>query len=319
MVRNAIDTPQSVDGKPPGERKIEKPPSKGNGRVALRGGHRLRAQANRSKPPGRGIPLPREHGAWGMFLTGLFLGSTVAGRINVPGLLFFVASLALFSLRQPLFLLSLPQSGTYSSEARRNLLTWAAAFLLSGLLLGLPLLFVYGRWLLIPVAGAGVASLASDLFLRRRRLDRTGPGELLGIAQLSLVVPAIHYSILGRDVTTAGLLWALTFLFYAGSVPYVKLKLRHLVNPPRSLGEKFRAGLLSLLFQSGLLVAATALAIRGVLPALAPLALLPNAIKTFAGIFSVPDKVNFKKVGWTEVATATAFALLTVLAYHLSG
>lgn len=266
---------------------------------------------------GRMIPIPREHGGWGMFLTGAVLGAAVSG-LNGPALLFFLAALGLYLLREPLYLMFPRSLGTNAKAAGRpaHLLRWAGIFALIAILPAALLILVWQRWLLLPLGLVGSLSLAADVALRRRRQERTTAGELMGITQVTLITPGIVYAATGQ-IEKAGFLWVLTLLYYVGSVPYVKLKLAHLLKRPAALGFKLRLGAPALLYQVLAVGAAIAMARAGWVPPLVTLAFVPNAVKVAYGAVDVPPRVDFKKVGWTEVRTATAFAILLILAYRV--
>ena len=85
---------------------------------------------------------------------------------------------------------------------------------------------VYGYWLLVPLAALALVPLGGNLYLATRREEMTAGGELLGIAGLALGAPVMYYVAAGAPGVQMLGLWLLSFLYFGGSVFYVKMKVR---------------------------------------------------------------------------------------------
>lgn len=262
-----------------------------------------------------GIPLPKEHGGWGMFIPALVLGGILAGTINVPLLMFYGAALAFYIFREPLFLLQ----KTSDPQRKKELVWWSIFFALIGIIFTIGLLYAFERWILLWIGILTSIVLLWDNQLRKNRRERSVFGEVLGIIQISLAAPTSYYAALGAlgDVSVAFYTWILLVLFYLTSIPYVKLKVQQQIHKPKTFAEKARLGRNSLLVQVLALGVAITLFFLGLVPLAGILALLPNAIKAWIGVFNVPSRVNLKKVGFTELYMSSAFALILGLGYWL--
>lgn len=170
--------------------------------------------------------LPKEHGGWFLFLTPLAVGLAVAWQWQRAALAFVVAGLALFLIRPPLDLALKSWRGTRTRADLPALLTW---LLIYGALIaaaGGSLVFLDGRWGLIPLGALGVALIGLQLWAANARLARTLWGEVIGAAGLSLAAPAAHYATTGAWSVTAAALWLLTAIIGVGGVLYSRWRLR---------------------------------------------------------------------------------------------
>ncbi|MDP2726030.1 MAG: YwiC-like family protein [Dehalococcoidia bacterium] len=263
----------------------------------------------------QGPILPREHGAWAMLLIPLVVSLAVAGRWGLEGPLFLGTCLALYVSRQPLTMLVRDLKHPAGQEWGRPLL-WLIVYAVLALAFGLPLLYFYERWLLLPWAAIFLAFTAAHFYLRKLHLDRTIPGELVTIAGLALTAPGAYYVAKGLE-PTAIYLWALTTLYSGSSVFYVRLKMRQrsLRRPAKDLRARLNLGRANIVYQGFLVLVLALAAISGQVPLLVPLAFIPLLAKVGDGILRGSSQVNIKRIGWTEVAHSVAFTFLLVGTY----
>lgn len=266
---------------------------------------------------GGGPPLPREHGAWAMLLIPLVVALAAAGRWGLEGPLFLGTCLALYVARQPITLLSKSLRDPGAGPKGRPAL-WLAAYLLLAVAFGAPLLYPYGKWLLLPWAAVFLTFTALHFFLRRQRLDRTPAGELITIAGLALTAPGAYYVARGLE-PAAVYLWVLTTLYSGASVFYVRMKMRHRALRRTAAGatERMALGRSNLVYQGILVVTVVFLAYTGRVPPLVPVAFVPLLAKVFVGVARGGPLVNIKGIGWTEVVHSVAFTFLLAGAYLL--
>lgn len=260
-------------------------------------------------------PLPREHGAWAMLLIPLVTGLVVARHWGLEGPLFLGACLALYIARQPVTMLAKILKEP-ASQAPARLLAWLGIYLLAGLGFGAPLLFTYGRWLLLPWAALFAAFTVLHIYLRKHKLDRTPAGELTTIAGLALTAPGAYYVAGGLELQALHL-WVLTTLYSGASVFYVRMKMRQraLRRPAASFGERLSLGRTSLIYVVALAAVLLSLITFAGAPVLLAIAFLPLVIKIFHAILAGGPDVNIRTIGWTEVAHSVGFTLLLVGAY----
>jgi hypothetical protein len=170
--------------------------------------------------------LPKEHGGWFLFLTPLAVGLAVAWQWNRAALAFVIAGLALFLLRPPLELALKAWRGTRTPSDLPALHAWL--FIYGALIAaaGSSLLFLDGRWGLIPLGAIGAGLIGLQLWAANARLARTLWSELIGTAGLSLAAAGAHYAATGAWSVTAVALWLLLAIIGIGGVLYSRWRLR---------------------------------------------------------------------------------------------
>ena len=159
--------------------------------------------------------------------------------------------------------------------------------------------------------------LGVHLFLSTRRADMTVGGELIGIAGLTLGAPATYYVGAGSPGIQMLGLWLLSFLYFGGSVFYVKLKVRvhSRQQPPASSLQRMLVGKTTVIYHVGAIALAGVLVATGLVPLLAPLAYIPVSCKAVRGTLDWRRPVNIKRLGVMEIVHSLVFAVLLVIAY----
>jgi len=146
------------------------------------------------------------------------------------------------------------------------------------------------------------------LFGHRRALRI--PRQLVGAFALSATGPGAYYVTTGRIDATALWLWLGVWLFAAGQIEYVQLRLRT-ANVKTRIGKAragWRIGFLHLLLMGATIVAAA----TG-LPALLGLTFVPSSLRLFAWMLGPARKLKLYALGFSELFQNIAFnALLTV-------
>lgn len=174
--------------------------------------------ARRRRAPGW---VPNQHGAWAMLASPLLLGALAAGLawIHLPLAAFWFAGYFAFNAAS-LWL----KSGRKSRFARpvQVYAVLAAALGLLTAALG-PALVRWAPWFLIPL-GVGMWAAA-----RRRERDLlAGVTTVVGSALMTVVA---YHAGGGADLHRAAILAAGQFLYFAGTVFYVKSMIRERDNP----------------------------------------------------------------------------------------
>ena len=269
------------------------------------------------RPPAGGalaLAVPRQHGAWSVLLISLALGTAAVGAFNAPALVLLAAALGGFvgrhaagrAVRMP------------AVDGRRmRLLAFGIAAAAAAVGLAALLVLARGLWLLIPLGSVAVALAGIALVLEAKKKDRSAGGELLGIVGLSLTLPAIAYASTGRLEARAMGLWTLAVLFFMGSVFHVRYLLRRRDANRGELGDRLRAGGMSLACHAGALAAAIGMAAGGLVPPAAAPALAPVLVKSGLSVFRrAPVSLTVRRVGYGELAHALVFAAWITLAYR---
>jgi hypothetical protein len=178
---------------------------------------------------------------------------------------------------------------------------------------------VLGReqWILVPLGAASTLLLGIHLLLAARRAEMSTSGELLGIAGLSLGGPAAYVVAGGTMPVVAIGLWLLNWLYFGGTVFYIKLKVR--VQPrriaPRDVWERLQVGWVTIMYHVLVLLVAVILVSLQWVPPLAPVAYVPVLCKAVYGVVSWARGVNMKRLGVTEIVHSIIFALVLIAAY----
>jgi hypothetical protein len=170
--------------------------------------------------------LPQEHGGWFLFLAPLAVGLAVGGTLNGGVLVFVLAALAVFLLRQPL---DLAVKALRNQRSRADLPALAAWMIIEGLVIasaGGYLVLGAGYLGLLPIGLLGAGFLATQVWASQARQARTAWSEVVGTAGLSLTAGAGYYVASGDWSSTGLALWLLCTAQGVGGVLYSRWRLR---------------------------------------------------------------------------------------------
>lgn len=252
---------------------------------------------------------PKEHGSWAVLAAPILVGLAIAGG-GPPLLLlaFACAALGGFCLRVPLQ--SLASRAPAAGAAR-----WAAGFSVLAAAGALPLLFAYGRWGLLAFGVPAALMLAFNIRANLARQAFSFTHEAAGILTLCLGAPAAFYAATGTASPEAWSAWALASLFFTGPVFHVKLAaLQHRgASDPAVLPAIRKSGRLSIAYHAAALAAAITLADFELAPWLVVIPFAASLLKTGHRSRLAPGKVDFKRLGFQEVAYSCFFVLAWLL------
>ena len=257
---------------------------------------------------------PREHGSWAVLAAPILVGLAAAGGGPPAAVLAFAcAALGGFCLRVPLQSLASPAP---APEAAR----WASGFSALAAAGALPLFLYYGRWGLLAFAVPAAAMLAFNIRANLSRQAFSLPNEAAGILTLCLGAPAAFYAATGHVSAAAWSAWALSSVYFLGPIFHVKLAgLQHRgASDPSTRSALEKMGRLSIASHAGALAAAAAAAASGWAPWLAVLPFAASLHKTWRRSRSAPSKVDFRRLGYLEVAYSCLFTLALAAGYHLA-
>jgi hypothetical protein len=257
------------------------------------------------------LKLPKEHGAWVMLYVPFVLGVAVAGRVNWQLLLLLLSTTAMFISRESLLVRWRAHArGRDAAEAGRMLLL----YLVLAAVFGLPLIFAFRLFWLIPLGLIGSALLLINGQQATQMEERTMTGEIMAIAGLTMTAPAAYYAASGRWEMTAFWLWLLSMLYMASSVFYIKLRVYRL--NPRKQAEQRQAWLSCAFYHSFLLVALLALIFADGLSLFAFIAFAPALVRTFWGMFKPMTKVDLTRAGILEIVYSMIFLICAALNFR---
>jgi len=292
------------------------------------------ASDNGKKSRVRKLLLPREHGAWGIFviplLSGAFVGLLQSGvrAGGVTSLLWFTAAaLSLFCLRNSLEEFLYATSAREPADRRTAALVAAllalialvsASVLLWGgrnlALLGLgvlsALLFLIQHVLNAPWKTAGTAR-SSRLSLNARMA-----GQMIAVASLSSTAAGAYYVVAGAFDRRALLLWLANCVFAANQVYFVQLRIHG--SKLRNRGQKLSLGR-SFLISQFLMAALLVLAWRFTyLPGAALIAFVPILVRGTFWFVRRWEPLRVRRLGLTELAHAVTFGVLLTASFLLA-
>ncbi|MDM8528217.1 YwiC-like family protein [Anaerolineales bacterium HSG24] len=255
-------------------------------------------------------PLPREHGAWAMLFIPFILGWLLAPIWQGRTFLLFIASLSFFLLRHPLTVFV--KRWHHPSKDWQHLQRWAVIYGGITVVSGGWLAFVEQLWWLIPSALLGGLLLLFNLWLTSKRQEMSIIAELSGIFGLTMGAALAYYVSSGEFAPLAFLLWFINFLYFGGTVFYIKLKVRQQprLPKPESITGRFLQAKACLGYQIVVFALLTILILQGELVWGAYLIFVPATLKMIWGAWQWQDKklLNIKRLGVIELIHTFIFA-----------
>lgn len=265
-------------------------------------------------------PIPREHGAWVILYAPFFIGlAAVWPPPALPAALLFLSISGIYLAHHTAS--ALLRKNVRRAQENTLWLGMFSALIAAG---GLPLLFFYNRFALLPLAG-----LAAFIYLLhsvigklpgRNRLWRAQWNELVGMTALTLTAPAAYVAAGGELGGMAWCLWSGCALFFGSGVLHVRMLL-FAAKGKQELGaaDRWRLGWVNLLYHALLMVAvffsASHLPMRSAL--LLWLGFLPILVRAVDGTITLSNVApSFKKSGWIETGYALWFMLCFIGALH---
>jgi hypothetical protein len=263
--------------------------------------------------------VPKEHGAWAVLYGAFLAGAGVAGRAAPPVILLLVGVTAVALANGPLAVLVRSAPGQAQTERRPQALRWLALYGgVAGVAFAL-LLLAYGMTFLLPLGMGAAIILLLRVVLIRGRDDRTLPGELVGMAGLTLVGPAAHAVAVGEAQPVGAVLWLLLLLFFASAVFYVRMRIHAMIARRKGSASPSLPALWSCLLYHGLLlIVLPMLVILQVIPWPVLLGFAPALWRAGVGLRRDEVRLDLRRLGWSEVAVATAFVLLLIAAFRFT-
>lgn len=257
------------------------------------------------------LRLPREHGAWAMVYIPFLLGGLTGGNLSWPLLLLAVAVSAIFFSRESLLVwLRAEQRGRADDGASRLLLVYLAV----AAMCGLPLIWRWRFYALLPLAGMGLAILFINGRQALQREDRSLRSEILAICAMTLTAPAAHYVSHGVWSITAVWLWILCVLFFVSSVYHIRLRV--LALNPRRADERLQVRQACIFYHSFLFIALLALTLTGSLKLFVLTAFLPALLRTAFSLVRTYQKVNLMRAGVLELIWSVIFLICLAAAFQ---
>lgn len=261
--------------------------------------------------------VPREHGSWALWLLPLITGAVVAiathpGRSDGAIFWFCAASAAAFLAYQPLeTLLGISPLKARSTEERQLVATWIIFTGFIAVTCAMQLLITGRGRVLFFALFAGACFAARMLFSRLRALRVMR--QVIGALALSSTAAASYYVISGKVDLTAIVLWAANWMFAAGQIEYVQLRV-HTANV-RSRAKKARSAWKVYLLHVAMILVTVVASATGYVPALCTLLFVPAIARLVVWTISQPAKVDFYALGFSELLQTVLFSSLLIISF----
>jgi hypothetical protein len=261
--------------------------------------------------------VPKEHGAWAVIYGAFLAGVGVAGKVTLPVILFLTGITAATFANGPFTILVRSTPVQVPVDREQQALAWLLLYGGAAALAFGPLLIGFQMTFLLPFGMGAVFFLLLRAFLVRERDDRSLPGELVGTAGLTMVGPAAHAVAVGAVRPVGAVLWLLLFLFFASGVFYVRMRIRAMVAHRRGGPAPSNCAVWSCVgYHVVLFVVIPSLVMVNLIPWPVLLAFAPALWRAAAGLRREDARLDLRRLGWSEVAVATAFVFLLIAAFR---
>jgi len=267
--------------------------------------------------------LPREHGGWAMFLVPLVVGLAIGLRRNVSDnviltsvtlLLFVLAAFGFFLVRYPLMLLI----KTRHSNAEGHVLWWSSVYSVVTFVGGVAAVVLTQVWELVIIGLIGGGLLGLYLWLATRRMEMSVAGQWVAIAGAALAAPGAYLLFARTLDVTATMLYVLNFLFFGGTVYYIKFKVREqlrVTTDTSNVWTRLRAARAPILYSLVAILIVALFAMIGWASGSAILAMLVPLPKVLIGALMRPTRLSLPRLGIVEIGHAIVFALVMLWAW----
>jgi hypothetical protein len=247
--------------------------------------------------------IPREHGAWAMLAQASFMAVLLGPAVRAEHAFLVATAAAVFIARAPV--------GAIRRRAgdRARIVAWAAV-LVGGAATGAVLLA-----LTLPsplIAAAGLVAAFVVLF-NVRRAERSTAAEVTAMLGFALLIP-VGVALAGGDWMRHGVsVGALTFLFFASSIPHVRAMVQIRKDARSSAASRER-----LLSAVGAAVVISAAAVGAVLAFVGWFAVVAASLVALRPVLSTivvrrAQPIAIRSVGLIELGLSTAFTAVLLV------
>ncbi|MEI7845801.1 MAG: YwiC-like family protein [Chloroflexota bacterium] len=173
----------------------------------------------------KNIAFPQDHGSWVFILSPLIIGLFIGKRISTTSIIFVIAAMMAFLIRQPLVSLIKAYSGRRPKKDIQAAWFWILIYGSLILVFSMLLLFLHNGFILY-LAIPAVPVFGWHLYLVSKRDERRRVViEILATGVLGLVAPATYWIGNGSYSPIGWLLWVLVWFQTATSIVYAYLRL----------------------------------------------------------------------------------------------
>ncbi|MAG21625.1 MAG: YwiC-like family protein [Candidatus Marinimicrobia bacterium] len=262
------------------------------------------------------FPKPTQHGAWAMFLLPAAMVVVVLDKWSRSSFLLIISFILIFLSHRPAvrFLRRWKRRRTVDRHAYR----WALLLGGSGIALASFLFLSQQQWNTLFFGFAVAVSFLLHLRLTLDREHMSATGEIIGVLGLTASAPVMYLFLNGALDAKGWVLWMISFLYFAGSIFYVKLKVRTQPSfPEPDLGGKLRAGMPVVLYGALVLIYLYIITVIRGYSWFFFWAYVPFLVKGSVGVFRWQSKETLKvnRLGLLELAHSILFAVLSLVGF----
>lgn len=265
----------------------------------------------------KSFPVPQQHGAWVMFLLPALMAMALSDRVDLSTWLVILGFILIFLAHRPA--VRFLRRRKYRRQTDLTSLWWTILLGGSGALLLAVLFILHQQWIALTVGAITGIALVLHLKLTLNKNHMSIPGEIIGVAGLTASAPIMYLHLHGVMDARGWVLWLINFLYFTGSIFYIKLKLRTqpISSVPGTKG-KIEAGKPVLIYCAFLFVFVLVAICTGGYSWFFLLAFIPFVIKSVTGVFRWTSKKQLKPkhIGFYEVGHALLFAVLTLFGFY---
>ncbi len=250
-----------------------------------------------------------------MTFSPLISGFIVAGAMRWTGFWLLLSILAFFLIRQPA--VTIVRSWTHQKKVPYSVYILFVAEFLALLLAGGVVLWLQPALLWFAFGGLAALSLLAYLYFVSRRQEMTPMAEVVTVSGVCVGAAAGYFAGRGAVNNIALALIFLNLAYFVPNIFFIRLKARTQAKqvPPKSWHGYWQAGRTLLLMNvAGWLLNVIGV-VSGIMPAIALLALLPNALKDVWGVvrWHTKAELNIRRRGYAEVGYLFLFLLLLAI------
>jgi len=266
------------------------------------------------------FPIPTQHGAWAIWLIPTLMGLTLSGVWRWSTLLVVLGFLLIFLSHQPT--IRALRRWRFRKQPDANSISWAVLLSGSGTLL-LAVLFIFNRlWLAMLLGVIVTIAFSFHIILTLKKEQLSIPGEIIGIFGLTASAPLTYLYLHGTLDALGWVLWTINFLYFTGSIFYVKLRLRIQPSKPEpNFVGKISTGAPLLLYSFGVLIFMASVTFIRDYSWLFFVAFIPFFCKVLWGVFKWQSNIKLKpsRVGFSELAHSIYFGCVSILGFFTPG
>lgn len=267
---------------------------------------------------GSSFPKPRQHGAWAMFLVPAIMAASLAGGWNWAAVFLIASFILIFLSYEPA--VKVARRWKNRHIVHMDELKWVFLFAGSGAIIATLVFTVHNQWIAFSFGGVVAVTLVFHLWITVQKQNLSLPGELIGVFGLTASAPVI-YLFLHESLDALGwILWLINFLYFAGSIFYIKLKLRIQPQiPEANLMTKIKTARPLIIYNCILFIFLWITIWLRDYTWLFLLAFLPFIFKSIIGIFTWQTKKTLrpKKTGFIELFHSIFFLIVNILAFNI--